>query len=49
MQKLNKIQYEAAKIVSRAMYGTSSVALLKDLGWETLATRREKHLHYFVS
>ena len=30
--KLNKIQFGAAKIVSGAMYGTSSVALLKDLG-----------------
>ena len=32
------------------MYGTSSVALLKDLGWETLATRRERHkLTLFLS
>ena len=30
--KLNKVQYEAAKIVSGAMYGTSSEKLLQEPG-----------------
>ena len=41
--KLNKVQYEAAKIVSGAMHGTSYDLLLKDLGWEPLKSRRERH------
>ena len=41
--KLNKVQYDAAKIVSGAMYGTSSEKLLQELGWETLSSRRERH------
>ena len=41
--KLNKVQYEAAKIVSGDMHGTSYDLLLKDLGWEPLRSRRERH------
>ena len=41
--KLNKVQHDAAKIVSGAMYGTSSEKLLQELGWETLSLRRERH------
>ena len=41
--KLNKVQYKAAKIVSGAMHGTSYDLLLKDLGWEPLKSRRERH------
>ena len=37
--KLNKVQYDAAQIVSGAMYGTSSEKLLQELGWETLSSR----------
>ena len=41
--KLNKVQYEAAKIVSGATHGTSTTLLLQDLGWESLSSRRERH------
>ena len=41
--KLNKVQYEAAKIVSSAMHGTSYDLLLQDLGWEPLKSSRERH------
>ena len=34
--KLNRVQYEAAKIVSGATHGTSSDLLNNELGWETL-------------
>ena len=37
----NKVQYEAAKIVSGATHGTSTTLLLQDLGWESLSSRRE--------
>ena len=40
--KLNKIQYEAAKIVSGTTHGTSSTLLPQDLGWESLNSRRER-------
>ena len=39
----NHVQYDAAKIVSGAMYGTSSEKLLQELGWETSSSRRERH------
>jgi hypothetical protein len=42
--KLNKVQYEASKIVTGAMHGTGSFILLKELGWETLNSRRERHM-----
>ena len=41
--KLNKVQYEAAKIVSGAMHDTSYASLLEELGWETLNSRRTRH------
>ena len=41
--KLNKVQYEAAKIVSGAIHGTSYASLLEELGWETLNSRRTRH------
>ena len=41
--KLNRVQYEAAKLVTGAMHGTSSNALLVDLVWESLQARQERH------
>ena len=45
--KLNKVQYEAAKIVSGAMHGTSYASLLEELGWETLNSRRTQTMFVF--
>jgi hypothetical protein len=41
--KLNKVQYNAAKIVSGAIHGTGYISILEELGWETLDSRRNKH------
>ena len=43
--KLNRVQYEAAKLVTGAtcMHGTSSNALLADFGWESSQTSQERH------
>ena len=43
------VQYEAAKIVTGAMKGTSRHRLLQEIGWEDLKTRRAIHklLLYF--
>ena len=40
--KLNKVQYEAAKIVSGATHGTSTILLLQDLGWEFFKFKKGK-------
>ena len=37
------MQYEAAKIVTGAMKGTSRRSLLHEIGWEDLKTRRSIH------
>lgn len=40
---LESLQYEAAKLVTGAMKGTSQVRLLDELAWEKLALRRNFH------
>lgn len=46
--ELEKIQYEAARIVTGATKLVSIDSLLTDTGWETLSARRKKHrLHLF--
>ena len=40
---LESVQYEAAKIVSGAIKGTSMKRLLEDTGWEEMKTRRAIH------
>ena len=46
---LEHVQYEAAKIVTGAMKGTSKHRLMQEIGWEDLKTRRAIHklLLYF--
>ena len=46
---LEHVQYEAAKIVTGAMKGTSKQRLMQEIGWEDLKTRRAIHklLLYF--
>ena len=46
---LEHVQYEAAKIVTGAMKGTSEHRLMQEIGWEDLKTRRAIHklLLYF--
>ena len=39
---LEKIQLAAARIVTGAMIGTSTSKLYEEVGWQTLAKRREK-------
>ena len=39
---LNKIQYEAARIVTGATRLVSIISLLTETGWETLSVRRKK-------
>ncbi len=36
-------QYEAAKIVTGAIKGTSKHCLTQELGWESMSTRRKIH------
>ena len=40
--KLERIQLTAARIVTGAMHGTSNAKLYEELGWQTLASRREQ-------
>ena len=41
---LDGVQYEAAKLVTGAIKGTSSARLHKELAWESLSRRRKLHL-----
>ena len=41
---LDSVQYEAARLVTRAIKGTSSVRLYEELAWEPLSSRRKLHL-----
>ena len=41
---LDSVQYEAARLVTGAIKGTSSVRLYKELAWEPLSSRSEFHL-----
>ena len=40
---LEHVQYEAAKLVTGAMKGTSKHCLMKEVGWESMSTRRKIH------
>ena len=40
---LEHVQYEAAKVVTGAIKGTSRQRLLEELGWESMKTRRIIH------
>ena len=40
---LEFVQYEAAKIVTGAMKGTSRHSLMQEIGWEDMKTRRSIH------
>jgi hypothetical protein len=42
MTAIESVQLEAARIVSGAIRGTSHEAIYNELGWETLAKRRER-------
>ena len=37
---LDSIQYEAARLVTGAIKGTSSARVYKELAWESLSSRR---------
>ena len=41
---LDSVQYEAARLVTGAMKGTSSARLYKKLAWESLSSRRKLHI-----
>ena len=46
--RLERLQTRTARLVTGALYGTSSERLLDELGWDKLKTRREIHkLIYF--
>ena len=49
VRAIEHVQYEAAKIVTGAMKGTSKQRLMQEIGWEDLKTRRAIHklLLYF--
>ena len=40
MEKVEKIQYQAALAVTSALQGTSRIKLYEELGWESLSDRR---------
>jgi hypothetical protein len=40
---LKHVQYEAAKIVTGAIKGTSKHHLMQEVGWESMSTRRKIH------
>ena len=42
-QRLESVQYDAARTVLGALPTTSRVSLLDELGWETLSARRNSH------
>ena len=41
---LDSVQYEAARLVTGAIKGTSSARLYKELAWESLSSRRKLYL-----
>ena len=41
IEKLNKIQYQSAKVVTGALHFSSRIKLEQDLGWESLSARNE--------
>ena len=40
-ERLDRIQYSAAKLVTGALHNTSKVKLYEELGWETIHSRAE--------
>ena len=42
-QPLESVQYEARKVVTVAMRGTSRIHLMAELGWEEMKVRRDIH------
>ena len=46
---LDSVQYEAARLVTGAIKGTSSARLYKELAWESLTFRRKLHIlsHFY--
>ena len=42
-ESIESVQYEAARICTGALWNTNKVTLLREMGWETLATRRKYH------
>ena len=46
---LDSVQYEAARLVTGAIKGTSSARLYKELAWESLSIRRKLHIlsHFY--
>ena len=41
---LESVQYEAGKVVTGAMRGTSRIRLMAELGWEEMKVRRDIHI-----
>ena len=41
---LDSVQYEATRLVTGAIKGTSSARLYKELAWESLSIRRKLHI-----
>ena len=41
---LDSVQYEAARLVTGAIEGTSSARLYKELAWKSLSIRRKLHI-----
>ena len=41
---LDSVQYEAARLVTGALKGTSSARLYKELAWESISSRRKLYL-----
>ena len=46
--RLQKLQNRAARIVTNQGYDVRSATILKELNWDELATRRDKHLCFMV-
>ena len=45
---LENIQYECARVVTGAIKGTSAGALMNELAWESLSTRRKMHKLFYI-
>ena len=45
---LESIQYECARVVTGAIKGTSGRALMNELAWESLSTRRKMHKLFYM-
>ena len=45
---LESIQYECARVVTGAIKGTSARALMNELAWESLSTRRKMHKLFYM-